>query len=444
MGSGSGQGTPISVPIIPSDVGGAGVFGEFISPPQTLLSLWRYAQVMGLDPMHFFGGFSALRAESHCNDIWAEFDWQDNDKVSRSQLTIQIADAERSMVDQLKFWPGPVWVADELMAYPHPRNSDMVGNGLGSDGKPKAVTLNYGYVISGGIRATEQFAPGVVTRLADVDADGDTWSEWAVFRITGVSSAATACEIKAFFKSYTDADAVNTRPDPNSIGADPRWEVRPIYVSLSGGVATVRIPRYMLFKPQKLASMSWEPVNADDGANYVDTLEFYREYNDPSHMVQFLWGEDACNNLAGVWQTQEGVMQVQDRRAGIVVPQPATYNDGEWNGAVWTTGREPDALRAWYRAGVTPAQASVCDPLDPWWAETIAVLATARLSRPLCGCGGVAERCAYWQQDLATTGSDGGFMTAPSDLNNPFGTRRGEAWAWKRIQRRTRGRAILI
>ena len=73
MADGFGVGTPITILPYPS-----GVVSYRASPlPTTLLSLSQFAQILGLDPLHFFGGSSALRPAGDCNDIWMEYQWQD-------------------------------------------------------------------------------------------------------------------------------------------------------------------------------------------------------------------------------------------------------------------------------------------------------------------------------------------------------------------------------
>ena len=86
------------------------------------------------------------------------------------------------------------------------------------------------------------------------------------------------------------------------------------------------------------------------------------------------------------------------------------------------------------------------EPLDQYWAKLIAMLATARLEWPLCSCTNVQLLADRWREDLARVNTQRSFMISPDDLQNPFGTRAGEALVWKRITKsrgRKIGRAVL-
>ena len=63
-------------------------------------------------------------------------------------------------------------------------------------------------------------------------------------------------------------------------------------------------------------------------------------------------------------------------------------------------------------------------------------LAAAELGRPLCACEPANKELARWQFDMARTAgnNDERFAISAEDLNNPFGTRRGQAWAWKAVK----------
>jgi hypothetical protein len=60
-------------------------------------------------------------------------------------------------------------------------------------------------------------------------------------------------------------------------------------------------------------------------------------------------------------------------------------------------------------------------------------MATARLERPFCHCGVLTALAEKLQTDLALTDPDQSYSLPFSLLDNPFGTRRGEMEAWKRV-----------
>jgi len=354
----------------------------------TLLPLDEYARQLGLDPLGFNGGYSAVR-RMQCSDIWAQYDWQDNQKVSREQLAYKLAEAERDMADMLGYWPAPVWIADERHPYPAPQNTDLYAFGIDARGRTKSLGLKWGYLLYGGIRATSLISAAATYTTHDYDNDG--FSETAKFSIAlsdDMAAVLDACEVRAYYKPYSAADAVNCRTDPNSSGADSAWCIRDIRASISGATLVVYIPVWCMFRPQLMEGTIDENINADEADSYVDALSFYREYNDPETQVRFMWGDDiTCeSDAACAWGTQDGCMRVRDPRTARIVPTPGTYSSttGTYTEANWSNGREPDVVRAWYRAGYRPDQSQGCSLLDRWMSENIKILASARLELPLC------------------------------------------------------------
>jgi hypothetical protein len=417
---------------------------------QTLLILDRYARLMGLDPLAFNGGYSAVRVPP-CGDIWQQYDWQDNAKVSREQLAMKLAEAEQDIADMLGYWPAPVWIQDERLAYPGPQRTDLYAFGYDARGRMKGVTLKWGYLMYGGIQATELIEADVAYTSHDYDNDG--FDEMARFSITlnaAMAAVLDECEVAAYYKVYDVTDAVNCRTDPASSGADPAWRIHDLRISLSGTTLIVYIPTWCLFRPQLHEGTINESINADQPASYVDEITFYRIYNDPSTQVQFMWGDDmTCESEATcAWGTQDGCMRIKDPRTGRIVPSAGTYSatTGLYTEADWSQDREPDVIRAWYRAGYRPEQDRGCELLDPWMAENIKILATARLELPLCDdcsqAGVIAER---WREELASVSATS-WQTTGLDLGNPFGPRYGEAYVYKRLMQRTRkrGKAVIF
>ena len=419
----------------------------------TLLSLSRYAQLMGLDPLHFSGAYSSLRPRDVCDRIWYQHDWQHPKRISREQLARRIAEAEQDLADYLGYWPGPVWIVDERQPYPRPRQRELTGYGYDIRWRHKRMKLNWGYVIEAGQCAAELLDSG--TTYTTIDADNDGFNETAVFTIAGVSSSLDTTEVHAYFKEYDVGDLVNTRTDPSSSGADQAWEVRPIRCSLSGTTLTVYIYVWELFRPvlQETLEMDADedgapPIDADSATSYVDALDFYRLYTDPETQVQFLWGSDipctSGSSLAGAVATQTGCFRIQDERRSIVVPSPATYSaaDEAFIEASWTQGIEPDAVRFWYRSGNVDPRSGY-STLTDYWARIIAQLATARLEWPLCDCTNVKLVTDRWQEDRAMITDQRSFSVSTTDLDNPFGTRTGEVEAWKALRRRAIGQAVI-
>jgi len=415
--------------------------------PFTLLGLSEYAKLLHLNPLRFAGGVSALVTDSTCGDVWKQWDWQDDGKVSREHIAQLIQEAERDIAEYLHYWPAPVWIVDERERYPRLYDGNLLGYGQNNQFRYRALQLDYGKVLYGGRRATALLNPDPVGYVLR-DLDGDGFSETAEFTVI-VPATLDPCEVKLYFKEYDALDADNCRTDPSSVGADFAWEIRPIRTSLSGTTLTIWVDAWELFKPQLQEGFSTTPIDADDTANsYVDEVLVYREYNDPSQPVQFLWGTDIyCSGTAGAcgWITQNGCMRLDNPRLGLATLSPATYNaeEGTFTASTWSQKYEPDGVRLWYRAGATETTSN-CSVLNRFWASTIVMLATARLDYPICSCEDMAQRTSNkWTTDRAEITSSRTFQNPNSVLLCPFGTRAGEIEAWRRIEKRALGRATI-
>jgi hypothetical protein len=92
-----------------------------IARTRTMLSLDRFANVMGISPVQFNGcgsvqlssGNQIFPIKNGMESIWPQFDYQATDRVSREQLAVLIRNAEHEISSFLGFYPTPVWVEDE-------------------------------------------------------------------------------------------------------------------------------------------------------------------------------------------------------------------------------------------------------------------------------------------------------------------------------------------
>ena len=221
------------------------------------------------------------------------------------------------------------------------------------------------------------------------DEDTDGYDETVT--LTCQTEYDDLCEIHVFFAGH-DGDAA--------------WEIRPPKkASLISGVLTMVFWAWQLIDPHL-----WEALPPQDQAKlgldlneaiYVTSVDVYRVYNDETAiMSEFNWEApatllpfEACSFCGGVGcpncllTTQTGCLHVRDSDVGIVVPSPAEYTRNGWENRNYTHDRRADFVKIWYYAGDRPIIQRcdiLCEPLSNYWAQTIAWLATARLSRPLC------------------------------------------------------------
>lgn len=412
--------------------------------PYTLLSIHRYAQLLGINPIQFARGATPgidpqIRLPGKaCSDIWFKYDWQASDKVGYIELAGTIQSAERSLTHVLGYSPAPNWIREEQHPYTKFYNREYYDVGYNLRWQLKAVAPKRGRLINPGRRAVSLVGTATTGggTLVYSDDDGDGFSETAT--ITLATALTDEQEIKVYFNGYDGRR---------------EFEVRPVRTkTIAGGNVVIVLDSWLLIDPAL-----YEDFPTDDGigaidisttGNFVTSIDVYREYNDTTQAsVQFSWetdggvcavcngtGCDACQNL-----TQNGCMSIRDPIAGLFVPYPATYDDDEarWTVQAWTGDRAPDFMSIWYYSGEISEEYKEgyeYDPLSNYWAQVIAWLATARLDRPLCGCSYLEGLVQKMQDDLSLVTPTSSHFASDDVLNNPFGTKRGEVMAWKRVK----------
>jgi len=279
---------------------------------------------------------------------------------------------------------------------------------------------------------------GPATSLLEyVDLDLDGVPETA--RVTQTTSVTDAREVKVYFDGHAGM---------------PEWEIRPARTKIiAAGVFTATFWKWQFIDPdiwEALATtLGAQAIDATDVDNVVTDVDVYQITNDATQVTaQFMWeplptGGNVCACCGGAGctacqlTTQDGCLHVRDALQGQVVPTPATYSatDAEWTQVAPTCIRDPDLVTIWYYSGNYSEgwlSGADDDPLDRGWAQAIAWMATARLERPLCHCGVLTALANRLQEDLARAGEVSHNVDFET-LANPFGTRRGEVMAWRKV-----------
>lgn len=433
-----GVGTPLA-----GGLPGVGTNVEY-PLPYTLLSPGRYAQLMGIAPLHFWQGITpALNPTvfpvTDCASVWYQHDWQNSDQVSREQVVNAIAEAEGEIAHLLGYWPAPVWLAEEQHMYERPYDRQYFGNGQNIRGVYKSIDTDYGRITEVGQRAVTLVGTPTVAggSLSYTDEDGDGFFETA--NISLATALTDACEIKVYFTGHT---------------GDPEWEVRPLRRKvISGGVLTIKLDSWLLIDRTLYelfpTDLGPQAIDVSTTAYFVTSVDVYREYTStilPS--ATFIWAssEGSCPTCGGTGcdacasTTSTGCALIRDARAGILAPTPATYDvtTGTWTAGTWEDCREPDYVQLWYKAGEIDQKylrGLTCEPLSIYWAQAITWLATARLDRPLCACGNVQAAVDWLREDLALSEGGRTHSLTYQLIDNPLGTLRGEVMCWKRISK---------
>ena len=415
----------------------------------TLLSIHRYAKILGINPAHFAGGaggevFSVM--QNACEDTWPRYSWQASDRVSHEELALEIHNAERDIAAVLGYFPAPTWIEEEVRPYTRHHRRDAYNIGMSNvRGQLKSLKLRWGKFIQGGVRTVSQTeftipTPAVGAGLTYLDTNADGFIDTA--RIVTTTTLSNVYNIKVYFAGLNGARA---------------WEIRPIRSKvITLGQLTIDIDPWLLIDPDVLAALpttaGYAAVNLDSvppahPGSYVDEVDLYYEYNDATQPSAMLYWEQEpnlqCTICSGVgcaacsFSVQDGCLHVRDTDLGFVAVTPGVYDEdvGAWRRAEPVVCRDPDQIKAFYYAGEQSDEwlsgASI-DPLSHYMAQAIAWMATARLERPFCACSNVTTLGNHLKEDLSLTTDQGRFISDMT-LTNPFGTRRGEVKAWQRI-----------
>ena len=417
----------------------------------TLLSLDRFALLMGINPAHFnqatpeSATTTYMPMTNRCSDLWYQESWiGEADGVGREDLTLAIYDAENDLARELGWWPAPKWTSQDLRQFPRHYRPDVFRIG-GSDVRGQRVGVNaaFGKIISPGRRGLTTIGNATIAGggLAYSDADGDGFSETAT--VTIATALTNADEIKVYFGGQ---------------GGAPEWEIRPPRTrQITGGNFVATFWVWQLIDPDLWTFITTNDnvggINVADTSTLVTTVDVRREFNDVTQAsVEFLW-EPSPRNLLPVgsacscggigcvacsFTTQDGCLHIRNADFGEVVPTPATYNatTAVWDQVAFTCARDPDQVTLWYYSGNLDQRwlsGLSGQPLSDYWAQAIAWLAISKLERPFCQCGVLTALAKKLQRDMALV--DATSHSLPFDLlANPFGSKRGAIMAWQRVK----------
>lgn len=384
---------------------------------RTWLSLDRWAEIVGINPLHF-NQFASQSFSDLCGQPWYQFDWQDADRAGREAIAQAIRLAEERMSQYLGYNLLPDW-HDEILPYPQPVSPELFGYVYNPRYAYKSVNLSKAYVISGGVKASSLIEAGVA--IVRSDADGDTYEELCTVTVT---TDVADCEIRLYY--------------PGESGAD-EWEIRPIKISSAGGVATITFKSWQIPDPDKLSTLDPSPLTAETDTNYITTVDVYRVYNDPQTQALFMWEklpDEECGSTATAaneWSTQEACIQIRNNRLGLAMAMPGTWDatDEQFDIAAMALGRDPDKVHFYYYSGWEDKQRT-CPrkEMDRTLETAVAHFAATLLDRDVCACSNVQNYLDYWRTDLARIGSDEAFSNSVMVLGNPFGTMRGAVHAY--------------
>lgn len=226
------------------------LFGTTI--PDQVVSLHRYARIVGYTEWAFFGISHPDNQLYQLRKIWR--------KDQREDIQGYLAQAQSMIEDVVEFPLKPRWIADER----HDYSLDILSR--------------WCKVIESGVMASEDISLGAIVDLT---------SEPAVVTVIPVSSDLSPDEVRVFYPS-TDEEIF-----PSSV------VVEPAPVSFGVGVyqLVVRIPRARIVEYSKLQNPEEGWVWNDD-SNFQTSVDIVRVYNDPSVQAKAFYRENCITSFS--------------------------------------------------------------------------------------------------------------------------------------------------
>lgn len=396
--------------------------------------------MLGLNPYHFNQVVSKVKPKSVCATPVKQWAWQESDQIGREDIAQAIQAAEDTIADYLGYRLLPTWEVEERHLTVAPGFVGLIKiTPVTVEGFRTGVVTDWGHLISGGIEAKSVIEAGAAVVYSDENGDGEL--DTATLTIT--TTVTEADEIAVYF--------------PGESGADD-WEVRPISVSISGGVATIVIGREQLVDPGLWDALAPTSVDITVAGSFLSTVDVYRHYNDPQQQVRLLWnprpvhcdcGDGTCD--ACTKASQFGCLNTKDYKAGSVAYAPATWNSTTevFDVGTMAVDRNPDIVFLWYYAGFQAKTRTLPRiQMDGQLERAIAYYALTLLDRKLCGCNNLDAMVKHWRADLSLALSaqavSESYQVGATVTENPFGPTRGAVYAWNVVNqdKRKLGKAV--
>lgn len=363
----------------------------------TSLPLDVFRKVMGVDPWHFW----QMSTPVGCSSVYTHYRWVGDSGPGRYDYVQAIVMAEQQLAQKLDYWPGLIYANNEIVRLVTPRQPVLYNR------VPMKLETRWHRIYQTGLQTWV-----LITDVVPVYAA----SEDVTFAVV-VPAGTTASEIVVCYDG-THAP------------------IRPIAVSVSAGVATITIKKWLMGDPDLWATDAL--IDPNDNNDLLDVVSVYRVTYDSQHAILLAWepeiqycgclSEDCvvCSNATHVACAVRG-----DYKNGLVGWQAGEYDnvEAQWLSHAFPSTRWPDLAYVNYLHGFDPSPDSY---MNPYWAQVVAHFAVSFMDEADCGCADVLSSMRYWREDLGFT-KDTSHQLGPSDLDNPYGQRRGQLAAWKAV-----------
>lgn len=401
------------------------------------LPLETFRRIAGYHPWHFWqwANTSKIPVNSQCNQVLFEHPWTHADRMSRSQLRQEITYAESRLAELLGYRVGRDFVSKRI-EWPRYKGTSAWRN--------HPANVPYGklglWFGEGEIRriGTEQLTLIGSANVVYTDEDNDSLTD------TFTATIATAVTDEQDIAVYVD-----TADRFDGSGVSDRWRIRPVNVSISGGIATITGPAWIMARPILYQGYAPQTLDPDVAGNYLPTIAVYvRTANSDESAELFFHGNASawlsCCGLAngvdvGLDVSTDARVSILHERLGFVSPVQSIYDagTGTWSSALCSQliACPPDYAIINAESGLSYNEWQ--EPQGDW-AEIISRLLAAEINRPICTCETANAWLGEWQKDLSQVQGGGGDIYATSEdvFTNRLGRRRGHVYVSSIIKQR--------
>lgn len=412
-----------------------------------LLPLEHFRRIIGLHPFWFWGlaDNDKARERSAANAGFRKYAWQNADQLAREDMLQGILAAEDKLHDHLGFWPAPRYLEDTL-PYPRPYDSQLqFAASADADGRWLPVKVD-GWVQAVGVESKTLIQ---TVNLVFSDQDGDGLDDTFSATTTATTIETDPAKIAVYFPAAERLDGA---------GAVDEWRLEPVQVTINpSGTVTIRGRAWQIVRPVLYEGLGPASLDPDDPDTYITQVDVYRRTTNPdgntaataqatltwetapyppwcvSGAVNVTYTGSADTDPAAIAQAVARC-GIRDARRGLVIPGRAVYDSANsiWTAVDWGIYRQPDTVTVRYLAGYPLEGADMAAA----WRDIVAKLAAAEMPTRLSAKDAGNRALYHWQFDMsrAAGAGDEQYRISDQDLDNPFGTRRGHVYAWRKVK----------
>jgi hypothetical protein len=316
-----------------------------------------------------------LPINNDCNTLVLEGLQMTTQALGREDIRAALAQAEQ-MIAQFQGYDVASRYRSETIAY---------------TGFP--LQLPHGYVQALG---TEQLDLIATPNVIYLDRDGDGINE--TFQVTTATTVTDPTGLAVFFVA---TDRFDRHP----------VEIRPIDISISGGVATISGPAWLMVRPVRYHGYTAQALDPNGVNVLAQTVDVYRRTTDATNAITMTYSNGETPILPA------DAFRIIDTRIGMVTIDRSTCRawPDHWCGY-------PVSITVNYLAGY---------PYPEHWYKAICALAATYLEGGICSCDTALKRLYYWRQDMNKMTADQISITQQIQYDNPLGTKIGHDLAWR-------------